>query len=133
MQLREFTLVSPQLDAGQVFKAIESAIPISEIDQAVTASAKDSQRQRKLPAQLVVCLVIAMSLWSKAAMPDVLKNLVDGLSSQWKRLSKYWKVPKSASISEARQRVGPQVMRQLFERVVHPLAIPATPGAFLGG
>jgi len=65
MQLREFTLVSPQLDAGQVFKAI---------------------------------------------------------GSQWKRLSKYWKVPKSASISEARQRVGPQVMRQLFERVVHPLA-----------
>jgi len=68
MQLREFTFVSPQLDAGQVFKAIESAIPITEIEQVVTASARDSRRQRKLPAHLVACLVIAMSLWSKAAM-----------------------------------------------------------------
>jgi len=133
MQLREFTLVSPQIDAGDVFKAIESAISSAEIDQVVTASSRHSQRQRKLPAQLVVCLVIAMSLWSKAAMRDVLKNLVDGLSSQWTRLSQYWKVPNSASISEARQRLGAQVMRQLFERVVHPLATPATPGAFLGG
>ncbi len=133
MQLREFSFVSPEIDAGEVFKAIESAIPITEIDQVVTASAKDSQRRRKLPAHLAVCLVIAMSLWSKAAMRDVLKNLVDGLSSQWTRLSQYWKVPNSASISEARQRLGAQVMQQLFERVVHPLATPATPGAFLGG
>jgi hypothetical protein len=74
-----------------------------------------------------------MSLWSKACMRSVLKNLVDGLSTQLKRLSQYWRVPNSASISEARQRVGPQVMRQLFERVVRPLATPQTPGAFLRG
>jgi len=38
-----------------------------------------------------------------------------------------------ASISEARQRVGCQVMSQLFGRIARPLATPATPGAFLGG
>ena len=66
-------------------------------------------------------------------MTTVLKNLVGGLSRQWTKLGKYWRVPNSASISEARQRVGSQVMSQLFERVVHPLATPETPGAFLGG
>jgi len=66
-------------------------------------------------------------------MSDVLKNLVDGLSVQWTCLSQYWKVPNGASISEARARLGCQVMRQLFERVVRPLATPETPGAFLGG
>jgi hypothetical protein len=133
MQLREFTLISPTIEAGQVFKAIESAIPIEVILDVIAKSQCQSQRQRKLPAHLVVCLVIAFSFWSKAAMRDVLKNLVDGLSEQWTRLSQYWKVPNSASISEARAKLGCQVMRQLFERVVHPLATPETPGAFLGG
>lgn len=132
MQLREFTLITPTIEAGQVFKAIESTIPIEVINDTVAQSNRQTQRQRKLPAHLVVCLVIALSFWSKAAMRDVLKNLVDGLSVQWTRLSQYWKVPNSASISEARQRLGPQVMRQLFEQVVRPLATPATPGAFLG-
>lgn len=133
MQLREFTLISPSIETGQVFKAIESAIPTAVIDQVVAKNASRGQRQRKLPAHLVVCLVIAMSLWSKAGMRDVLKNLVDGLSVQWTRLSQYWKVPNSASITEARQRLGSQVMRQLFEQVVHPMATPETPDAFLGG
>lgn len=39
----------------------------------------------------------------------------------------------SASITEARQRVGCRVMSQLFERIVRPLATPETPEAFLGG
>lgn len=133
MQLREFILISPPIEAGQVFKAIESAISIESIHEAIAKSKRQSQRQRQLPAHLVVCLVIAFSFWSKAAMRDVLKNLVDGLSIQWTRLSQYWKVPNSASISEARARLGCQVMRQLFEQVARPLATPETPGAFLGG
>lgn len=133
MQLREFTLITPTIEAGEVFKAIESAIPLEVIHETLAQRPRPSQRVRKLPAHLVVCLVIAFSFWSKAAMRDVLKNLVDGLSVQWTRLSQYWKVPNSASISEARQRLGPQVMRQIFERVVRPLATPQTPGAFLGG
>jgi Insertion element 4 transposase N-terminal len=132
MQLREFSFVSPEIDAGEVFKAIESTIPITEIDQVVTASAKDSQRRRKLPAHLVVCLIIAMSLWSKAAMRDVLKNLVGGLSSQWTRLSQYCKVPNSGSISEARQRLGPQVMRQKFIACCSSVGNPSHPWSFSG-
>jgi hypothetical protein len=133
MQLREFSLIGPRIESGEVFKALENAIPIEVINETIAKSHRPKQRVRKLPAHLVVCLVIAFSFWSRAAMRDVLKNLVDGLSVQWTRLSQYWKVPNSASISEARQRLGCQVMRQLFERVVRPLATPQTPGAYLGG
>ena len=66
-------------------------------------------------------------------MTTVLKNLVGGLSRQWTKLGQYWRVPNSASITEARQRVGCRVMRQLFERIVRPLATTETPGAFLAG
>ena len=52
-----------------------SAIPSS------TAKTKvEQKRHRQEPAQLLVCLVIAMSLWSKDLMRDVLKNLIDGLN-----------------------------------------------------
>jgi hypothetical protein len=55
------------------------AIPASAIEQAITKTKVEEKRHRALPAQLVVCLVIAMSLWSKDSMRDVLKNLIDGL------------------------------------------------------
>jgi Insertion element 4 transposase N-terminal/Transposase DDE domain len=133
MHLREFTLISAPIEVGQIFKALETVIPKAVIEETIANSERQTQRVRKLPAHLVVCLVIAFSFWSKASMRDVLKNLVDGMSLEWTRLSQYWQVPNSASISEARQRLGCQVMRQLFERVVCPLATPETPGAFLNG
>ena len=74
-----------------------------------------------------------MSLWSGASMRTVLKNLVDGLSEAWVKVGKYWRVPCKSSISEARQRIGSQVMSRLFHLLVRPLATEKTPGAFLGG
>jgi len=66
-------------------------------------------------------------------LSSVLKNLVDGLSGSWVRVGKYWRVPCKSSITEARQRIGPQVMSKLFHQVARPLATVQTPGAFLGG
>ncbi len=133
MQLKEFSLISPVIESSHVFKAIETAIPIDVIEQTIGNTEVREERKRKLPSSLVVCLVIAMSLWSNDSMASVLKNLVNGLSREWTKLGKYWKVPNSASISEARQRVGSQVMTQLFERVARPQATDQTIGAFLGG
>ena len=66
-------------------------------------------------------------------MRTVLKNLVDGLGEAFVRVGQYWKVPCKSSITEARQRVGPQAMSRLFHQVVRPLSTHKTPGAYLGG
>lgn len=133
MQLKEFSLISPVIESGTVLKAIETAIPSDAIQQAISSVKAGENRKRALPSHLVVCLVIAMSLWSKASMRTALKNLVDGLSETWVRVGQYWKVPCKSSITEARMRVGPQVMSRLFHQVVRPLATQKTPRAFLGG
>jgi len=133
MQLKEFSFICPVIESAAVLKAIETVISPDVIAQTLGNTDSVEERKRKLPSQLVVSLVIAMSLWSSDAMGTVLKNLVNGLSRQWTKLGKYWKVPNSSSISAARQRVGCRVMSQLFERVVRPLATEETPGAFLGG
>ena len=133
MQLKEFSFISPVIEAALVFKAIETVISPDVIAQTLGNTNSVEERKRKLPSSLVVCLVIAMSLWSSDSMGTVLKNLVNGLNKQWTKLGQYWRVPNSASITEARMRVGCRVMSQLFERIVRPLATPETPGAFLGG
>ncbi len=133
MHLKEFTLISPAIESSAVLKAIETAIPSEVIEQAIGKTESQQKRTRKLPSDLVVSLIIAMSLWSLVSMRTVLKNLVSGLSKRWIQLGEYWQVPSSSSISEARQRVGCRVMTQLFEMVARPIATPETPGAFLGG
>ena len=133
MQLKEFSLISPQVESGTVLKALEMAIPTEAIEQAIAQTHSHEERKRALPSHLVICLVIAMSLWSKASMRTVLKNLVDGLSMQWVRVGQYWRVPCKSSITEARQRIGCGVMSCLFHLVVRPCATVETPGAFLAG
>jgi hypothetical protein len=99
MQLKEFNLISPVIESSHVFKAIETAIPIEVIEQTIGNTKVREERKRKLPASLVVCLVIAMSLWSNDSMSCVLKNLVNGLSREWTKLGntgKYQTAPQLA-------------------------------------
>jgi hypothetical protein len=133
MQLSEFTLTLAGIEPGEVFQAIETVIAAETINQAIESTQSQEERNRRLPTHLVVGLVIAMSLWSRDSIVDVLKNLADGWSNQWIRLGQRWRTPSKSSISEARQRVGPQVMSRLFALVARPLATPDTPGAFLNG
>ena len=133
MQLKEFSLISPVVESGTVLKALETAIPSDDIEQAIVNAKAGEDRKRALPSHLVICLIIGMSLWSKASMRTVLKNLVDGLTEAWVKVGQYWRVPCKSSITEARQRVGCQVMNRLFHLVVRPLATAETPEAFIGG
>jgi hypothetical protein len=131
VHLKEFSLISPKIPSKEIFKAIEMAIPATAIEQAITKTKVEEKRHRTLPAQLVVCLVIAMSLWSKDSMRDVLKNLIDGLNEGWIKIGKYWRFPCKSAITQARQRLGAGVMRQLFHSLVRPMATVETVGAFL--
>lgn len=133
MHLKEFSLVSAKIQSTEIFKAIETAIPATSIEQAIAKTKVGEERHRSLPAQLVVCLIIAMSLWSKDSMRDVLKNLIDGLSEAWVKIGKYWHTPCKSAITQARQRLGSQVMRELFHQLVRPMANSETVGAFING
>lgn len=125
--------MSPELQSGDVLKAIEMAIPAMAIEQAIANTQTGEERLRSLPAQLVVSLVIAMSFWSRDSMRDVLKNLIDGMSDAWVKVGKYWRVPCKSAITQARQRLGARVMSDLFHRLVKPMATTETLGAFLNG
>jgi hypothetical protein len=133
VQLKELNLTCPKITPEETLQAIAQAMPGETIAWAIESTQSERQRNRKLATPLVVALIIAMSLWSKDSIEDVLENLVNGLSAQWVRLSQRWKKPSKSSISEARQQIGPQVMSQLLHLVARPLGSEQTPGAFLKG
>jgi hypothetical protein len=63
MQLKEFSLVAQGIESGEVLKAIETAIPTETIEQVLGQTDSRETRKRKLPSHLIVCLVVAMSIW----------------------------------------------------------------------
>lgn len=59
MQLKEFSLISPQVESGTVLKALETAIPAEAIEIALAQTHSHEERKRALPSHLVISLVIA--------------------------------------------------------------------------
>ncbi len=133
MVLKDLSLMSQNIQINELLKAIETAIPATEIEKAISRNKANEERNRSLPAYLVVCLLVAMSLWSRDSMRDVLKNLIDGMSETWVHVGKYWRVPSRSAITQARQRLGAGVMRRLFHQLVKPMATDETIGGFLNG
>jgi len=104
-------------------------VPVSQVKAVLASHGRASQRQRELPAHVVVYYVISLALFMQVSYREVLRCLLEGLA---------WllgpgaavKVTGKSGISQARTRLGWEVMRQLHEEVVKPIAAQTTPGAW---
>ncbi|MBL8297948.1 MAG: IS4 family transposase [Rhodanobacteraceae bacterium] len=111
---------------------LASVCPRGLIEEVLADTGKASQRERLLPAPAVVYYVMALALWREAPLEEVLRVVCEGL--QWLGGGEAGAVQASKSaISQARTRLGAQVMRELAERVLRPLADPGAPGAWYRG
>ena len=108
---------------------LSKAVPLREVRAVLEATGRASQRQRELPAQVVVYYVIALALYMSVSYREVLRCLLEGLVWLYGPRARVGVAAKS-SISQARTRLGWEVMKELHDRVVRPLALPATRGAW---
>ena len=123
-----------RVDVAHLISAgvLASVCPRALIDEVLAATGKASQRERLLPAPAVVYYVMALALWREAPLEEVLRVVCEGL--QWLGGGQAGAVQATkGAISQARTRLGSQVMRQLAERVLRPLAAPGAPGAWYRG
>ena len=111
---------------------LTSTVPAALIDTVLADTGRQSQRQRQLPARLVVYYVMALALYAQASYGEVLRCLFEGV--RWLRLggTDVALADKSA-ITKARARLGTAPLRELFARVARPLAEADTPGAWYRG
>lgn len=112
-------------------EAITQVVALETIQNVVEECGVGEDRVRQLWAELVVILCIAMNLFSEMALTAVLRQLLRG--ARLLHANEAVKVASKSAISQARYRLGYQVMERLFECVCQPIASPGTPGAFAYG
>ena len=103
--------------------------PPELVDRVVGEAGRREQRQRLLPARVVVYYVLALALFADASYEEVMRQLVEGLAweSGWRQS---WEVPSKVAIFLARQRLGREPLELLFRAAARPLARESTGGAF---
>ncbi len=123
-----------RVDVAHLISAgvLASVCPRPLIEEVLAQTGRASQRERLLPAPAVVYYVMALALWREAPLEEVLRVVCEGL--QWLGGAQAGAVQVSKSaISQARTRLGSEVMEQLAERVLRPVAVPGAPGAWYRG
>lgn len=108
---------------------VAQKIPRSAVDRVLDETGKQSQRQRQLPAHVVMYYVIALALFMDVAYGEVLRCLVEALGWLGLPVERLRTTGKSG-ISQARSRLGSEPVRRLYEQVVQPLAEKQTQGAW---
>jgi hypothetical protein len=106
--------------------------PADVVDAVVAECGRTEQRRRSLPARSMAYFAMGMALHSEGSYEDVLALISDGIA--WAhREEGAGRLANKAAISHARDRLGPEPMALLFERVAKPLAGQDTPGCWLAG
>ena len=100
------------------------------IEDVLSETGRRERRSRLLPAHVMVRFCQAMCLFFDDDYEEVMRKLVGSLKSMdsWRD---DWRVPSTSAITQARQRLGADPLRLLFERVAVPVAGLGTKGAWL--
>jgi hypothetical protein len=106
--------------------------PADVVDEVIAETGRTEQRHRSLPARTMAYFAIGMALHSEGSYEDVLGLLTDGLSWADPGVEPV-KLPSKSAIFQARDRLGFEAVKALFDRVAQPLATDETPGSFLAG
>jgi hypothetical protein len=120
--------VLPADETGRVLDrltALEKVIRPTDIRQALLETGRVNPRACKLTHEVMMWVVLAMGIFTNLPIRQVFK--------QARRLRAAADSPCRSALCVARQRLGVDPVRRLFERVVRPLATPETPGAFYRG
>jgi len=107
---------------------IARAIPLTRVRQVLAETGKASERERDLPAPVVVYYAIALALYMGSSTREVLRCLLEGLRWLWGAAAV--KVAGKSGISQARSRLGEAPLRRLYEDLVQPIATRASKGAW---
>lgn len=113
------------LSAGVLVKTI----PLATVRGILAETGRASQRERELPAHVMMYYVIALALYNPAPYGEVLRCLLEGARGL-AGPDATARIPGRSAVSQARARLGVAPLEQLFTRVARPVATAATPGAF---
>jgi Insertion element 4 transposase N-terminal/Transposase DDE domain len=110
---------------------LASSVPRDVVDDAIEVTGKGARRAGgKLPPHVMVYFVMALALFAEDDYEEVAARLAGALG-WWGCWDRGWD-PTPGAITQARQRLGPEPVAEVFSQVAEPVADLDTIGAFLG-
>src|SRR5260370_11544710 len=110
---------------------VASLVRGDAVDDAVGGGGKQARRSDgKLPPHVMVYFVMALALFADDDYEEVAARLTETLTG-WGCWDNSWSAPTSGGITQARQRLGYEPVKELFSEVAAPVAEELTAAAFL--
>jgi hypothetical protein len=108
--------------------------PPDVVDEVIAQCGRTEQRHRSLPARTMAYFAIGLALHSDGSYEEVMALMTEGLAwSESEGAGEPPVLPSKSAIFQARDRLGAEPLKALFERIARPLATAVTPGAWLAG
>lgn len=108
---------------------LTTRFPLDVVREVLKETGRESQRERSLPAHVLMYYVIALGLFRPQDTREVLRVLQEGLKAVFGGEPEIRTAGKAA-ISQARSRLGMEPVKELYDRMVKPVATERTQGAF---
>lgn len=129
--MSQFVITRRIVVAGGVFAPghlgeLTRIIPFEMVDAVLAECGAAQRRLRKLPARVVVYLLLAAALFEAAGYPAVWRKLTSALDGTAVKVT-------AAALWQARTRLGPAPLRALFDLLRGPAAAPRTSGSWWRG
>jgi hypothetical protein len=112
---------------------LTSVFPRPVVAAAVDAAGVREQRSRVLTAELTAYYALGCALWQQESHEEVWEQLTEGLAWLDDAGADDDYMPASSSISEAKERLGSEPLRLLFEHAAVPLAGEGMAGEGMAG
>ena len=111
---------------------LTASFPLETVHAVLASTGRESERERELPAHVMVYYAIALALYADVSTREVLRCLLEGV--RWLGDTAGDDEPTGTSgLSKARTRLGAAPLEALYREVVTPVAADGTPGAWYRG
>lgn len=111
---------------------LASWVPRDVVEEAVEATGKSARRRGgKCPPHVMTYFAMGLSLWADEDYEEVWAQITKALAG-WGCWEESQERVTTGGLTQARQRLGHEPLKETFTRVARPVATEDTPGAFLG-
>ncbi len=112
---------------------LTGSVPRDAVEGAIAKHGRQAKRGGgSLPPHVMMYYVSALALFADLDYEGVMRKMAEPMQ----RLGNWdpsWKLPTSGGITQARQRLGYEPVKELFERIAVPVSELLTPNAFRAG
>jgi len=111
---------------------LASWVPRDVVEEAIEATGKSARRKGgKCPPHVMTYFVMGLSLWADEDYEEVWAQITKTLA-EWGCWDESQERVTTGGLTQARQRLGHEPLKEAHARVARPAATEDTPGAFLG-